>query len=286
MPSDLQNVINQKDLFMNILKKYAAAIFTVSILFSCAAPAGSENVTVEIKTSLGDIIVRLYDDTPVHRDNFLKLVNSGYYEGISFHRVIQNFMIQAGDPSTRSGLSQEELDSLRSYTIPSEFRKDHFHKKGALAAARQGNNINPEMRSSGTQFYIVQGTLFTPEDLEASEKQIDSNIKQSEYTRIVSQITDSIRLSGSSVQQGEILDLANTRMYNYLSSIGDFMFSEEQSNTYQTIGGVPRLDGTYTVFGEVVEGLDVLDRIAGVPTSERDKPLADVNILKMRVVRR
>lgn len=286
MQSDLQNVINQKDLFMNKLKKYAAAIFTVSILFSCAAPAGSEDVTVEIKTTLGDIIVKLYDDTPVHRDNFLKLVNSGYFEGISFHRVIQNFMIQAGDPSTRSGLSQEELDSLRAYTIPSEFRKDHFHKKGALAAARQGNNINPEMRSSGTQFYIVQGTLFTREDLEASEKQIDSNIKQAEYTRIVSQITDSIRLSGSSIQQGEILDLANTRMYNYLSNIGDFRFTEEQLNTYQTIGGVPRLDGTYTVFGEVVEGLDVVDKIAGVPTGERDKPLTDVNILKMRVVRK
>lgn len=270
---------------MNILKKYTFALFTFIILFSCSAPAGNDNVTVELKTTFGDIILKLYDDTPIHRDNFIQLVNSSYYDGISFHRVIKEFMIQAGDPSTRPDLSPEAVDTLRTYTIPAEFRKDHFHKKGALAAARMGNNVNPEMRSSGTQFYIVQGTLLTLEDLKSVEKQIDANIKQAVYTRIVSNITDSIRLSGSEMQQGEILDLANSRMSDFLDISGDFEFSEDQLNVYQNIGGVPRLDGTYTVFGEVVEGLDVVDLIAAVPTDERDRPVSEVKILKMKIKR-
>lgn len=269
---------------MNILKKYAIAALAQIILFSCSAPALTDNIIVEVKTTLGDIKLRLYDDTPLHRDNFIKLVSSGYFEGVAFHRVIKNFMIQAGDPATRSGLSQEALDSLRTYTVPAEFRKEYFHKKGALAAARQGNNVNPEMRSSGTQFYIVQGTVLTAEDLAAAEKQIDTNIKQAAYTRIVSQITDSIRLSGSSLQQADILDLANSRMFSYLNATGDFTFSGDQLDAYQTIGGVPRLDGTYTVFGEVIDGLDTVDRIAEVATGERDKPVDDVRILKMKIV--
>ena len=111
-----------------------------------------------MKTTLGDIKIKLYDETPLHRDNFIKLVNSGFYDGISFHRVINDFMIQAGDPLTRTVPISKTADTLNTYTIPAEFNRLHFHKKGALAAAREGNDVNPEMRSSGTQFYIVQGT--------------------------------------------------------------------------------------------------------------------------------
>ena len=126
---------------------------------------------------MGDIKIKLYDGTPVHRDNFIRLINSSFYDGISFHRIIKNFMIQAGDPLTKSASSKNFPDSLKTYTIPSEFDARYFHKKGALAAARQGNDVNPEMRSSGTQFYIVQGVKLTDNDLNEAENRINGNIK-------------------------------------------------------------------------------------------------------------
>jgi len=135
------------------------------LLITCNGETGNENSLVSIKTTLGDIKIKLYDGTPVHRDNFIKLINNGFYEGVSFHRVIKDFMIQTGDLNTRTGLSKEVLDSLNTYTLPAEFSKQYFHKKGAIAAARQGNNVNPQMRSSGTQFYIVQGVKCTDAEL-------------------------------------------------------------------------------------------------------------------------
>jgi len=153
----------------NSVKDYSI-IFLFSLI-SCSAQNSNENTIIQLKTTLGDITISLYDDTPLHRDNFIKLVNSGFYDGISFHRVIQNFMIQGGDPSTRTVSFPESADSLNTYTVPSEFNRLHFHKKGAVAAAREGNNVNPEMSSSGTQFYIVQGTVFN--EL-SSKKAIDT----------------------------------------------------------------------------------------------------------------
>ncbi len=137
-----------------------------------------------MKTTLGDIKIRLYDGTPLHRDNFIKLVKSGIYDGISFHRVIKGFMIQAGDPSTRNVRISQVSDSLNTFTIPSEFNNIYFHKKGALAAAREGNDVNPEMRSSGTQFYIVQGTKLTDEELDQAEHSINNNLKQATVQQI------------------------------------------------------------------------------------------------------
>ena len=158
-------------------------------------PGGNENTIVSIKTTLGDIKITLYDGTPVHRDNFIKLVNSGIYDGVSFHRVIKDFMIQAGDPETRSGSTSKIPDSLKTYTIPAEFNNQYFHKKGALAAARQGNDVNPEMRSSGTQFYIVQGVKYSDDDLTQAEQRINSNIKQTLFNKIIRETSDSVRLS-------------------------------------------------------------------------------------------
>lgn len=285
MPSDLQNVINQISVFMNtIIKRFLPLAFLFSLI-SCDAPGGNENTKVLIKTTAGDITIRLYDGTPLHRDNFIRLVNMGFYDGISFHRVIKDFMIQAGDPLTRSGLTKIQSDSLSTYTIPAEIRKEYYHKKGALAAAREGNDVNPEMRSSGTQFYIVQGKKYTDQDIAAAAERINSNLKQIIFSRLIRQIADSARRAGTPLQESEVQEKASLKMFDYLTSQGDFKFTDEQVNAYKTTGGVPRLDGTYTVFGEVTEGFDVVDKIASVPTDASDKPVTDVKILKIKIVR-
>lgn len=256
------------------------------LLISCAAPVGNnDNTTVAIKTTLGDIKIKLYDETPLHRDNFIKLVNAGFYDGISFHRVIKDFMVQAGDPLTKSGPSSNTADSLKTYTIPAEINNQYFHKKGALAAARQGNDVNPEMRSSGTQFYIVQGVKFTDDELTLSEQRINSNIKQALFNKLIRQTSDSVRLSGKSLTDGEIQEIASIKMFQYLTTNKDYKISDEQRAVYKNIGGTPRLDATYTVFGEVIEGLDVIDKIAAVPTDSKDKPLNDLKIIKIKIVK-
>jgi cyclophilin family peptidyl-prolyl cis-trans isomerase len=269
---------------MNMLFKRLFLLNILLLLISCTAPGGNENTSVSIKTSIGDIKISLYDGTPIHRDNFIKLVKSGYYDGISFHRVIQDFMIQAGDVETRT--VQEGLhDSLSTYTIPSEFRSEYFHKKGALAAAREGNDVNPEMRSSGTQFYIVQGTRLSDLEIDQMEQKINSNMKQAIFNILLKQASDSVNLSGKPLNSGEIQEIASIKMFNYLTSHKDFKVSQEHRTVYETIGGVPRLDGTYTVFGEVTEGLDVVERIAAVQTDNSDRPVTDVKILKMKIVK-
>ncbi len=196
---------------------------------------------VLLQTNYGDIVIRLSDSTPLHRDNFLKLVKTGYYDGILFHRVIKNFMIQAGDPDSRNAKPGEPLgNGGPGYTIPAEFRTSLFHKKGVIAAARDNN---PEKASSGSQFYIVQGKIFTDAGLDSVE---------------------TYRLNGRKIPP-------------------------EQREVYKTIGGTPHLDQNYTVFGEVVKGLDVVDKIAAVPTSkarDRDRPLEDVKIIKAKLIKR
>jgi peptidyl-prolyl cis-trans isomerase B (cyclophilin B) len=199
---------------------------------------------VLMQTTMGDIVIRLSDSTPLHRDNFLKLVKVGYYDSVLFHRVIKNFMIQGGDPNSKSATAGQPLgDGGPGYTIPAEFRKTLFHKKGVIAAARTGDNINPTKASSGSQFYIVQGKVFTDAGLDSVE---------------------TFRLNGRKIPA-------------------------EQRQVYKTIGGTPHLDQGYTVYGEVVKGLDVIDKIAAVQTSkaqDRDRPLQDVRIIKAKLIKR
>ena len=271
------------------MNKSSIRIFSLLFLFlfnSCNAPGGNENTVVLMKTTLGDIKLSLYDDTPLHRDNFIKLINSGFYEGISFHRVIKGFMIQAGDLVTRSVPIDESADSLNTYTIPSEFLKLHFHKKGALAAAREGNNINPEMRSSGTHFYIVQGEKFTDAELNQAEQMINNNIRQALFNKYIRHFSDSAMLSGVPLSDSEVQEKASEKMFDYLATDGFYKIPDDQRELYKTAGGVPRLDGTYTVFGEVVSGLDVVDKIAEAETDQSDKPLSDIKILKMKIVKK
>lgn len=269
---------------MNIIIKRLFPLVILLFLISCAAPGGNENTTVLIKTTLGDIKVKLYDNTPIHRDNFIKLVKAGIYDGVTFHRVIKDFMIQGGDPQTRTDKAGLP-DSLNTYTIPAEFNSANFHKKGALAAAREGNDVNPEMRSSGTQFYIVQGVKYDEQELSDAEQKINSNMKQALFNSLLRETMDSVNLSGNPVSTGEIQEIASMKMFKSLSSLKEFKVPEDHRAVYKSIGGVPRLDGTYTVFGEVTEGLDVVDRIAAVETDSNDKPVSDVRILKMKIVK-
>lgn len=199
---------------------------------------------VHLQTSMGDITLRLSDSTPLHRDNFLKLVKQGFYDSVLFHRIINNFMIQAGDPNSKTTTAGKPLGGGGpGYTIPAEFRTTLFHKKGALAAARQGDDVNPEKASSGSQFYISQGKKFTDGGLDSLE---------------------TLRLKGRKILS-------------------------EHREAYKTVGGTPHLDQNYTVFGEVVNGIEVVDKIAIVPTSrgaDRDRPLEDVKIIKARLIKR
>lgn len=196
---------------------------------------------VEIKTPKGNLYVRLYDETPKHRDNFLKLVEEGYYNGTTFHRIIKAFMIQGGDPYSKNPATADMAGTGGpGYTIDAEINPDFFHKKGALAAARQGDAINPEKKSSGSQFYIVHGALYNKVQLESLEKRIQS------------------------IKPG-------------------FVWPQEHKDVYARQGGTPHLDGDYTVFGEVIKGLDIVDALAKTPTVPGDRPTEDTR-MEMRVL--
>ena len=199
---------------------------------------GSKEYYVKIETSYGDMVVKLYNETPLHRDNFIKLVKDGTYDGLIFHRVINQFMIQGGDPKSREAKPGQMLgDGELGYTIPAEFVPGLFHKKGALAAARQGDEVNPKKASSSCQFYIVQGTTWDANRLKMVEQRMGKS------------------------------------------------FTAEEAEVYATLGGTPFLDGDYTVFGEVVEGMEVIDKIAAVPCGPMDRPIEDVK-MKMSIIER
>ncbi len=251
-------------------------------MFSCSVHGGNENSLLLIKTTEGDIKIRLYDDTPIHRNNFIHLASTGLYDNVIFHRVINNFMIQSGDPSTKS-TKIASLDTLSRFTIPSEFVATHFHKRGALAAARLGNEENPDLRSSGTQFYIVQGVKQTNSDLDEAEQKINNNIKQSVFNKVIHHVTDSLRSTGKNPTDSEIQEAASEKILNILTSLKPYRISAEQRETYINSGGVPRLDATYTVFGEVIEGMDIVDKIASTPTDRNDKPITEIRILKIKI---
>lgn len=216
----------------NGMKHGLLILMSALVLTSCGVFKKKQEKTstkVIIKTSYGDIKIRLYDETPLHRDNFIKLVKEGYYNDLLFHRVINSFMIQGGDPNSRNAQPGQQLGmGGPGYTIPAEIDTNLIHKKGVLSAARMGDNVNPKRESSGSQFYIVQGKTYNDNELDMMESRMGRK------------------------------------------------YTPEQRQAYKTIGGTPHLDGSYTVFGEVIEGLDVVDKIAAVKTLPGDRPQVDV----------
>ncbi len=239
---------------------------------------------VTLKTSVGDIKIRLYDETPLHRDNFLKLARDDFYDGVLFHRIIQHFMIQTGDPDSRHAEKGELLgNGGPGYTLPAEIKPGLFHKRGAVAAARMGDMQNPEKASSGSQFYIVQGRKFTDAELDKAEKRIDVMMRNAVYYHFIQQLTKAYADSGKAPDQAFIQQEAMLEATDSIARITPYRFTQEQRDIYKTQGGAPHLDGNYTVFGEVVEGMDIVDKIAAVPTDQNDRPLEDVRILNVIV---
>lgn len=269
-------------------------IFIVALAFAMMACSSSQRkevmgTKVKIETTKGDIIVKLYDETPNHRDNFIKLVKEGTYEGTLFHRVIKDFMIQAGDPDSKGAPKGQMLGSGDvGYTVPAEFVYPQlFHKKGALAAARQGDNVNPEKASSGCQFYIVTGRVFNDSTLQAMEEQKTQNKFTSVFNSLAQKHMKEIyQLRRNNDQEG-LMNLQDSIFGETQKLLADepaFKFTEEQRQAYTIVGGTPHLDGEYTVFGEVIEGMDVVDEIQQVATNASDRPDEDIVIKKVSIV--
>ena len=263
------------------------AFFLLITLFVTVISCGSkekksDETVVSIKTEFGEIKVKLYDETPEHKKNFLKLINDGFYNGLLFHRVINHFMIQGGDPMSRNAKKNIMLGGGGpGYTIPSEIVPKYFHKKGALAAARRGGTANPEKRSSGSQFYIVQGEIYTPEQLDTMEMTINGRRKNALMNKHYQAMKDEIiEFKKNDDRAGFDIRIAEEReLVDSIYAAGpQFAFTDEQRKAYTTIGGYPSLDGEYTVFGEVIEGLDVLDKIAAVETDKQNRPVNDISM--------
>jgi len=250
-------------------------LFLVSIL-SCSKN-NNELSRIKISTEYGDIILKLYNKTPKHRDNILKLADSSFFDNQIFHRVIQNFVVQGGDPSTKNALPDSlygEEDS--GYLIDAEFNDSLLHKRGALGMARNGDDVNPEKKSSGSQFYIVKGKIFTNEQLDELEKKKNSQLKSKLYKDILTQKILKHSSSSNKIDTVTVSLEAGIELDSIWESCPKYKLSLKQRSVYTTIGGLPHLDGNYTVFGEVIEGFDVVDQISGVNTDKNDRPIKDI----------
>lgn len=271
----------------------AALVATASInpltTMAQTPAAATGDVEVDITTTVGDIRIKLYGNTPRHRDNFLKLVGEGFYDGVLFHRVISQFMIQTGDPDSKGAPAGKMLGSGDpGYTLEAEIRcPEYFHRRGALAAARTGDEVNPERRSSGSQFYIVTGRKFAPAQLEQVEQRVQNQEMQAHFNELAMQHRDSIIAmqtagdeAGLRALQAELV--AQTEKWGADHA---FHFTPEQVDAYTTMGGAPHLDGQYTVFGEVISGWDAIEKIEAAQTDSNDRPVDDIRIISMKVVK-
>lgn len=266
--------------------------FIVSCLALCACGTqknkAMEETEVLIETSMGDIRVKLYNDTPKHRDNFIKLAKAGVYDNILFHRVVRGFMVQTGDPRLKAAGAPLTVDTAAyNYTLPAEIRYPaHFHKQGALAAARMGDDVNPDKESSGTQFYIVTGKPYTAGAL----MELYSAIYQSRVDAVGEKLARKhmkemymMRRNGEAEKLQALKDSLLREAENEVAAHPPMPFNETQKQVYATRGGAPHLDGEYTVFGEVVKGIHVAEAIANVRTS-KERPLQEVVVRKVTVL--
>ena len=237
---------------------------------------------VEISTNLGNIKIRLYENTPRHSENFLKLVKAHHYDSLLFHRVIGDFMIQGGSSDSRHAPKETAVGmSNPGYPIEAEIRPEYRHFKGALAAARQGDEVNPEKRSSGEQFYLVQGKTYTDQELDQIEKRKWLAAKNQLGDRLFKPLQEEFqryKKTGQYQKADSLLRYVNEEIEKQYAE-NPYKMSPETREMYKSVGGTPFLDGDYTVFGEIVEGMDVLEKIALVATDSNDRPKEDVIIL-------
>ena len=261
----------------------------MTILLISAVSCGNagnqgKQTLVSVKTEFGEIKIKLYDETPEHKNNFVKLASEGFYNDLLFHRVIEHFMIQGGDPTSKNAEPGKRLGGgSPDYTIKAEFMPEkYFHKRGALAAARTGGPSNPEKRSSGSQFYIVQGEIFSPGKLDTLEMKKNAQIKnemmQQHFEAAKNELMSFREKNDKAGFDIRIAEIRAGVDSVFEVSGAKFKFTEEQRKIYTSVGGYPSLDGEYSVFGEVVEGLEVLDKIAAVETDQYDRPLTDIKM--------
>lgn len=263
------------------------------LLVSCNMKSNNTDMSkeqkVKIETTAGDIVIKLYNETPQHRDNFIKLVKDGVYEKTLFHRVIKDFMIQAGDPDSKDAPKGKALGSGdMGYTIPAEIVYPQlFHKKGALSAARLGDQMNPEKASSGCQFYIVTGQVYSEESILGLENQMNEAKVHKAFERLANEHMKEV-YKLRKAQDDEALYALQEELVAKAeieaAKEPQFAFTPEQVMAYTTVGGTPHLDQEYTVFGEVLEGLDIVEKIEVVETDRGDRPNEDVRILKMSLI--
>jgi peptidyl-prolyl cis-trans isomerase B (cyclophilin B) len=260
----------------------SSLILVFSILVVLASCQTSKDSVVILHTEYGDMKAILYDETPKHKENFLELVDSGKYDSTFFHRVIENFMVQGGDVNQKKGIEGEDRVN---YKIDAEIHPDFWHVKGALAAARQGDQTNPERKSSGSQFYIVHGQKFEESDLlqmaegrvyQQKQLKLRECLAMKKYANLRNEVIEMQKAQDMEGLQNFMETTADSLVEKEFGELEVYEFADEQIEDYQTIGGAPHLDGEYTVFGRVVEGLNVIDSIASVRTARGDKPVKDI----------
>lgn len=277
------------------MNKIVLTICAMLMTFLASAQSGNESkmdktnsasgTVVDLKTTMGDIKIRLYDDTPLHRDNFIKLVNEGFYDGVLFHRVIKDFMVQTGDPKSRDAAPGDMLGAGDpGYTVDAEIiYPGHYHKYGALAAARTGDDFNPERKSSGSQFYIVTGQKFTPSQMDMMKNRMMQNALQSYFKKLQIQHRDEIQKLYQANDTAGLEALRQKLIRETESNVKPVTIPENVVADYINVGGAPHLDGQYTVFGEVVSGMDVVEKIQNAETGPADRPKNDIRIISAKV---
>lgn len=245
---------------------------------------GKETI-VDLETTMGPIKIKLYDDTPQHRDNFVKLVKEGFYDGVLFHRVINDFMVQTGDPDSKEAQPGQMLGGGDpGYTLPAEIiYPKHYHKYGALAAARTGDNVNPERRSSSSQFYIVTGRKASQMELDRMAERAVVGERQELFRKLFEQNKDSIKAMGDRGDREAMMELRQQMIDSVEKSVPARPLPQEMAQDYLTLGGTPHLDNQYTVFGEVVSGMETVEKIQKVETDGNDRPKEDARIIKATI---
>ncbi len=265
------------------------------VLTACGVGSKKENkmenekrTRVKMETTMGDFTVELYNETPLHRDNFIKLVKEGVYDSTLFHRVIKQFMVQAGDPESKTAADTTMLGSGDvGYTVPAEFNPKFFHRKGVLAAARQGDDVNPERASSGCQFYVVTGRKFSEAQLQEMEIKVNNQREEAIFDSLARQHTKEIykmRKVGDREGLMELQDTLTAEAHALFKQEEPYKMSPAQREAYKTVGGAPHLDGAYTVFGEVVDGMETVDNIGIAKTGRADRPVNNIRIIKATVI--
>ncbi len=264
------------------MKKIVLVLLFAGLLvnISCGTSENKGESRVEIETEFGNIKIKLYNETPLHRDNFMKLTKEGFYTDLLFHRVIQGFMIQGGDPDSKNAEPGKQLGGGDlGYTIPAEINPKFFHRKGIIAAAREGDRTNPEKRSSASQFYVVQGKVFRQGELDTLQIKMEESRKLVMLQKKIKMVEPELNKLGAEGKQDEMMACFNAikeEVSAEAEKLPPIKFTEEQRTVYTTVGGYPSLDGNYTIFGEVIEGLEVLDKIAAQATDHFNRPQKDI----------